>query len=301
MDERSIHWLLPKSSAILYCVVYGCHLLAQTIALIIFVGLLHDQVTWEHARKLWLPMAWMAIDTMIRLNLDIQVVAYSAVSLGVLRNMSPNGPDRDSRWLLLAEVELILKRYDPTALKLQRYFGLLFCAATGHEIWGKVAFANACLAIAADILHSVFKGMLNAIVATLIAGGRQRVFDSTWAPIPVVFDSTWAPIPVERLTAHLQSTSVQERMREMELNSTLLLECFSEGDVRRQDKCAICLETLGFGGKSIRTTRCRHSFHSSCVDRWLATRGVCPECRQSLALARDLRQSGNVRQSGTCE
>ncbi len=46
-----------------------------------------------------------------------------------------------------------------------------------------------------------------------------------------------------------------------------------------QSRCAICLENYQIGER-IRTVPCLHSFHSSCIDRWLVDRAVCPICKQ---------------------
>ncbi len=46
-----------------------------------------------------------------------------------------------------------------------------------------------------------------------------------------------------------------------------------------QSRCAICLENYQ-AGERIRTVPCLHSFHSSCIDQWLADRALCPICKQ---------------------
>ncbi|GAX17291.1 hypothetical protein FisN_10Lh150 [Fistulifera solaris] len=46
-----------------------------------------------------------------------------------------------------------------------------------------------------------------------------------------------------------------------------------------QSRCAICLENYQIG-ELIRTVPCLHSFHSNCIDRWLADRALCPICKQ---------------------
>ena len=42
--------------------------------------------------------------------------------------------------------------------------------------------------------------------------------------------------------------------------------------------CSICLEK---NNKS-RTVKCGHSFHDSCIDRWLSDHDTCPCCRTVL-------------------
>jgi hypothetical protein len=66
----------------------------------------------------------------------------------------------------------------------------------------------------------------------------------------------------------------------------------TEGDVNvrakneqksRSDVCVICLQHFQ-SGDSLGELRCKHAFHSVCIERWLNTRGStqsCPVCRAS--------------------
>lgn len=48
-------------------------------------------------------------------------------------------------------------------------------------------------------------------------------------------------------------------------------------------QCAVCLSKLESGADILELPRCRHIFHQSCVDEWLAHRqATCPLCRASL-------------------
>ena len=47
------------------------------------------------------------------------------------------------------------------------------------------------------------------------------------------------------------------------------------------EACGVCLSPFEEGDE-LRTLPCLHHFHSSCVDRWLALKPLCPECRCSV-------------------
>eukprot|EP00300_Choanocystis_sp_HF-7_P025591 c27589_g1_i1.p1 GENE.c27589_g1_i1~~c27589_g1_i1.p1 ORF type:complete len:600 (+),score=96.59 c27589_g1_i1:86-1801(+) len=46
------------------------------------------------------------------------------------------------------------------------------------------------------------------------------------------------------------------------------------------DVCAFCMEAMAVG--SAKTLRCRHIFHSVCIQRWLAVQNSCPTCRMAV-------------------
>ncbi|CAM0949348.1 unnamed protein product [Alopecurus aequalis] len=46
-------------------------------------------------------------------------------------------------------------------------------------------------------------------------------------------------------------------------------------------ECSICLERCGDADGLIQL-RCKHVFHSSCLERWLRSHGDCPYCRASV-------------------
>ena len=47
-------------------------------------------------------------------------------------------------------------------------------------------------------------------------------------------------------------------------------------------ECCICLGSFKDGEKLKVLAGCGHSFHSECVDKWLASHSSCPLCRASL-------------------
>ncbi|XP_014504275.1 RING-H2 finger protein ATL66 [Vigna radiata var. radiata] len=51
-----------------------------------------------------------------------------------------------------------------------------------------------------------------------------------------------------------------------------------------ETECCICLSAFVDGAKLKVLPGCEHSFHSECVDKWLANHSNCPLCRASLKL-----------------
>ena len=55
----------------------------------------------------------------------------------------------------------------------------------------------------------------------------------------------------------------------------------SEDDLLRENStCPVCLERYAVG-EIVRTIPCFHTFHSTCIDPWLAQRAECPVCKHS--------------------
>ncbi len=48
-----------------------------------------------------------------------------------------------------------------------------------------------------------------------------------------------------------------------------------------QDNCPICLEPMEDLNEQ-KITLCEHTFHASCIDRWLSNHNTCPVCRTIL-------------------
>ncbi|XP_037439610.1 probable E3 ubiquitin-protein ligase RHY1A [Triticum dicoccoides] len=51
-------------------------------------------------------------------------------------------------------------------------------------------------------------------------------------------------------------------------------------------ECSICLERCG-EADGLMQLRCKHVFHSACLERWLRSHGDCPCCRGSVLLTSD--------------
>lgn len=50
-----------------------------------------------------------------------------------------------------------------------------------------------------------------------------------------------------------------------------------------KDDCSICLETLNNNKeKNITTKECNHTFHLSCLNKWIQQNPSCPCCRCEL-------------------
>ncbi|KAE8793326.1 RING-H2 finger protein ATL2J [Hordeum vulgare] len=64
-------------------------------------------------------------------------------------------------------------------------------------------------------------------------------------------------------------------------------EDVEEGEcARTSPECSICLERCG-EADGLMQLRCKHVFHSACLERWLRSHGDCPYCRGSVLLTSD--------------
>lgn len=59
----------------------------------------------------------------------------------------------------------------------------------------------------------------------------------------------------------------------------------SDGEV-----CSVCLESFREGEMVRELTRCRHLFHTDCIDMWLYSHITCPLCRAVIGLAEGRRK-----------
>jgi hypothetical protein len=49
-----------------------------------------------------------------------------------------------------------------------------------------------------------------------------------------------------------------------------------------EDPCPICLSPLGEGEGIQLLPRCKHSFHSKCIEEWRKRKDECPVCRKNI-------------------
>ena len=57
-----------------------------------------------------------------------------------------------------------------------------------------------------------------------------------------------------------------------------LPQCVADGSRGKEDKCAICLETI-VAGEHRTELLCSHGFHRECAWAWLKSHNTCPTCR----------------------
>jgi E3 ubiquitin-protein ligase BIG BROTHER-like protein len=58
---------------------------------------------------------------------------------------------------------------------------------------------------------------------------------------------------------------------------------YADRNPKDADKsCGICLEDFKNGNRTKGTGVCKHDFHDSCLDKWLANERRCPMCNHDL-------------------
>ncbi|CAN6246958.1 unnamed protein product [Urochloa humidicola] len=60
--------------------------------------------------------------------------------------------------------------------------------------------------------------------------------------------------------------------------------CDGDGSAASSTACAVCLEAARAGERWRAMPSCRHAFHATCVDRWLARSPACPICRAAVTV-----------------
>ncbi|KAF7043845.1 hypothetical protein CFC21_053155 [Triticum aestivum] len=59
----------------------------------------------------------------------------------------------------------------------------------------------------------------------------------------------------------------------------------SDDDVESSVDCSICLEGCHGASGGLIQLRCKHIFHSACLEQWLQSRADCPYCRAGVVLS----------------
>lgn len=77
---------------------------------------------------------------------------------------------------------------------------------------------------------------------------------------------------------------------------TKLSEIMAKELLDAAPNCVICMEDYEIED-NIRKLGCGHFYHQGCIDQWLKKSSICPNCRQPIANARDLR--GQMRVQNT--
>lgn len=52
----------------------------------------------------------------------------------------------------------------------------------------------------------------------------------------------------------------------------------AQGSGSDRESCLVCLAAFEVGD-DVKSLPCLHNFHTECIDRWLATSGMCPVCK----------------------
>ena len=81
-------------------------------------------------------------------------------------------------------------------------------------------------------------------------------------------------------TTHVQ-TSVNNKYKEKESNMEIAAKIEETISKNSKTDCVICCCTVEKGEKCKRL-KCKHKFHSECIDNWLKRELSCPVCRSSI-------------------
>jgi hypothetical protein len=61
-------------------------------------------------------------------------------------------------------------------------------------------------------------------------------------------------------------------------NITNLFNIQEIEEIDKIKECSICIDDYKIGN-IIRQLKCSHTFHQNCIDKWLTTNKMCPNCR----------------------
>ncbi|KAI5944292.1 E3 ubiquitin-protein ligase RLIM [Manis javanica] len=110
-------------------------------------------------------------------------------------------------------------------------------------------------------------------------GPPTEPFEQSRQMSPVVFEDSdsWPSIDLEQFI--LFDDEESRGLTKAQIDS-LPVRSFRKDDT--ETSCCICITDYKEGTK-VRILPCSHSFHSYCIDHWLAEKRTCPLCRSELA------------------
>ncbi|KAL5206150.1 hypothetical protein ABZP36_034359 [Zizania latifolia] len=118
-----------------------------------------------------------------------------------------------------------------------------------------------------------------------VAPGVSTTADSILRSLTSCFptDASIAPCKIQEST--VESLCITDK-HSLIAHCAEATACKGTSDVKRAGpsvECSICLERCGDADVLIQL-RCKHIFHSACLERWLRSRSSCPYCRTSVLL-----------------
>lgn len=48
------------------------------------------------------------------------------------------------------------------------------------------------------------------------------------------------------------------------------------------DQCSVCMDNFKYGDKVKELKKCKHAYHTKCIDQWLESENKCPICKQHI-------------------
>ncbi|KAI5196871.1 E3 Ubiquitin-Protein Ligase Rlim [Manis pentadactyla] len=110
-------------------------------------------------------------------------------------------------------------------------------------------------------------------------GSPTEPFEQSRQMSPVVFEDSdsWPSIDLEQFI--LFDDEESRGLTKAQIDS-LPVRSFKKNDT--ETSCCICITDYKEGTK-VRILPCSHSFHTYCIDHWLAEKRTCPLCRSELA------------------
>ncbi|KXG23810.1 probable E3 ubiquitin-protein ligase RHY1A [Sorghum bicolor] len=157
-----------------------------------------------------------------------------------------------------------------------------------------------------DAVHQARERLLQRLNSVDLSGRRQKTWpsESFWAGLTRTTDagvSTSSDSILGSLTNCFQpsepvvASKVEEGAVIINADECMPITVFpklaselqeaedSEGvEASSPAECSICLERCADSGDGLIQLRCRHIFHSACLDRWLRSHADCPYCRATV-------------------